>query len=169
MAEIKSDKKISALPAHPPYSLMVTTAIKEMKDRKGSSNKAILKYLKEHYKVGPQVGNRLNVALRKLVEQNKLFQVKGVGARGVFKVPKKEKSSTADKKPRGRPAGVKKLETKKKSTGCPAGSKNKPKESKSTEKPKDRPAAGNIKTKQDKKGVKPKGRPEGSKNKPKET
>ena len=164
MAEIKNVKK-SSPPAHPSYVVMITTAIKELKERKGSSNKAILKYVKEQYKVGPQLGSRLNAALRKLVEQDKLTRVKGMGARGVFEINKEDK--TVDKKPRGRPAGKKTLVTESKPQGRPAGIENKPKETNKTLKPKAKAADSKNEPKETKKTVKPKAKPADSKNKPK--
>merc|ERR1712212_1068978 len=106
-------KKKQAKPTHPPYSVMVIAAIKALKERTGSSKRNILKYIQANYKLGDQASIRLNIALRKLGKSGKLKQVKGVGARGSFKIPKPSKDGP--KKPRGRPkkAGAKKAAKKK--------------------------------------------------------
>merc|ERR1712002_460891 len=82
---------------------MVVAAIKALKQRKGSSKRAILKYIQANYKVGDQASLRLNIALRKLGKAGKLKLVKGVGARGSFRIPPKAPSG----KPRGRPKSKK--------------------------------------------------------------
>merc|ERR1711973_872185 len=96
-------KKKQAKPTHPPYSVMIVAAIKALKERSGSSKRNILKYIVANYKVGDQASIRLNIALRKLGKAGKLKQVKGVGARGSFRIPPKAPSG----KPRGRPKSKK--------------------------------------------------------------
>merc|ERR1712008_260993 len=78
------------------------------KERSGSSKRNILKHIQANNKVGDQASIRLNIALRKLGKSGKLKQVKGVGARGSFRIPAPSKDGP--KKPRGRPkkAGAKK-------------------------------------------------------------
>merc|ERR1712198_524959 len=127
-------KKKQAKPTHPPYGVMVVAAIKALKQRKGSSKRAILKYIQANYKVGDQASLRLNIALRKLGTAGKLKLVKGVGARGSFRIPSAPKGTC---KGRGRPKGAKnKAEGKAKKPakkagakkgGRPKGAKNKPK------------------------------------------
>ena len=41
--------------AHPPYINMIKEAIKELKDRKGASKQAILKFISSHFKLGDNV------------------------------------------------------------------------------------------------------------------
>ncbi|CAL4059886.1 unnamed protein product [Meganyctiphanes norvegica] len=101
----KVAKKKQAKPTHPPYAVMVIAAIKSLKERSGSSKRSILKYIVTNYKVGDQASIRLNIALRKLGKAGKLKQVKGVGARGSFRIPPPSKDGP--KKPRGRPKGKK--------------------------------------------------------------
>merc|ERR1711973_291562 len=96
-------KKKQAKPTHPPYSVMIIAAIKALKERGGSSKRSILKHIVANYKVGDQASIRLNIALRKLGKSGKLKQVKGVGARGSFRIPPKAPSG----KPRGRPKSKK--------------------------------------------------------------
>merc|ERR1712106_115701 len=107
-AKVAKPKKKQAKPSHPPYATMVVAAIKALKERSGSSKRNILKHIQANYKVGDQASIRLNIALRKLGKSGKLKQVKGVGARGSFRIPAPSKDGP--KKPRGRPkkAGAKK-------------------------------------------------------------
>merc|ERR1712121_478233 len=118
------EKKKQPKPTHPQYAVMIVAAIKALKERKGSSKRTILKYIQKNYKVGDQASNRLTIALRSLGKSGKLKQVKGVGARGSFKIPKKEKPAGPEK-PRGRPkgAGAKKKPAAKKAAKKPAAKK----------------------------------------------
>merc|ERR1711874_517066 len=102
-AKAKAPKKKQAKPTHPPYSVMIIAAIKALKERGGSSKRSILKHIVANYKVCDQASIRLNIALRKLGKSGKLKQVKGVGARGSFRIPPKVPSG----KPRGRPKSKK--------------------------------------------------------------
>merc|ERR1711962_578854 len=73
---------------------------KALKERKGSSKSAILKYILANYKVGDEkkASVRVKLALRKLGAGGKLLQVKGTGASGSFKLPKVEKVAKKPKK-----------------------------------------------------------------------
>lgn len=90
-------KKVSA---RPPTSEMVTAAIKELKDRKGSSFQAIKKYIVSTYKVdGEKVAPFIKRYLKTAVSAGAVVQTKGKGATGSFKL------STGDKvkpKPKGK-------------------------------------------------------------------
>lgn len=88
-AKAPAKKKVAA--EHPTFKSMVVTAITELKDRKGSSRQAILKYVKEHNKVGDNAKIFVNSALVKGVKDGELIQQKGTGASGSFKLPKVEK------------------------------------------------------------------------------
>ncbi|PFX30647.1 Histone H5 [Stylophora pistillata] len=105
-------KKAPKKPAeHPKYEEMIVTAIKELKERTGSSRQKITKYISEHYKVGDNVGVQVKLNLKRLVVAGKLIQAKGVGASGSFKVNKaaeakpkpKPKKKPAAKKPAAKP------------------------------------------------------------------
>merc|ERR1739842_109084 len=133
-------KKKQAKPTHPPYAVMVVAAIKALKERSGSSKRNILKHIQANYKVGDQASIRLNIALRKLGKSGKLKQVKGVGARGSFRIPAPSKDGP--KKPRGRP--------KTKKAGAKKAAK-KPAAKKAAKKPVAKAAAAGVK--------KPRGRP----------
>ncbi|XP_018347983.1 PREDICTED: late histone H1-like [Trachymyrmex septentrionalis] len=87
-------KKISS---RPPTSEMVTAAIKELKDRKGSSFQAIKKYIVSTYKVdGEKVAPFIKRYLKSAVTAGAVVQTKGKGATGSFKLstdkPKPTKS-----------------------------------------------------------------------------
>merc|ERR1711872_530394 len=132
-AKAKAPKKKQAKPTHPPYSVMIVAAIKALKERSGSSKRNILKYIVANYKVGDQATIRLNMALRKMGKAGKLKQVKGVGARGSFRIPPKAPSG----KPRGRPKSKKPKAAKK-----PAKKANKKSAAKkAAKKPAKKPAA----------------------------
>ena len=103
MADIETKKatkpKVAkAEPTHPKYSEMVASAITSLKERKGSSRQAILKYIIATYKLDEKVAAvHIKPALKRGVEKGLLKQVKGTGANGSFKVvpvkpePKKPK------------------------------------------------------------------------------
>lgn len=81
----QKDKKIVA---RPPTSEMVTAAIKELKDRKGSSFQAIKKYIVSAYKVdGEKVAPFIKRYLKTAVSSGSVVQTKGKGATGSFKLP----------------------------------------------------------------------------------
>lgn len=77
-------KKVSA---RPPTSEMVTAAISELKDRKGSSFQAIKKYVVSTYKVdGEKVAPFIKRYLKTAVSAGAVVQTKGKGATGSFKL-----------------------------------------------------------------------------------
>merc|ERR1712179_692944 len=52
--------------AHPPYAVMITSAIKKLADKKGSSRQAILKYIVANNKVdAAKAAVRVRLALKK--------------------------------------------------------------------------------------------------------
>lgn len=137
-------KKAAKKPAeHPKYEEMINAAIKELKERSGSSRQKIVKYIQEHYKVGDNVGVQVKLNLKRLVASGKLIQAKGVGASGSFKVNKaaevkpkpKPKKKPAAKKPAAKP---KKKPAAKKPAAKKAAAKKKPAAKKKTAK---KPAA----------------------------
>ncbi|KYN08949.1 PREDICTED: histone H1B-like [Trachymyrmex cornetzi] len=82
---------------HPPTSEMVTSAIKELKDRKGSSVQAIKKYIASTYKVdGEKFAPFIKRYLRAAVTSGAVVQTKGKGASGSFKL------STTKPSPKGK-------------------------------------------------------------------
>lgn len=52
---VNTSAKSKVALAHPVYNDMIKKAISEIKDRKGSSKAAILKYIIQNYKVGDNV------------------------------------------------------------------------------------------------------------------
>merc|ERR1712158_274071 len=107
MAEEKAPKvtKAAKPAAHPPYANMIVAAIKALKDKKGSSRQAILKYVVANNKVADadKAAVRVKLALRKLVAAKKVVPAAAAGKKGAgsFKLPAKE---PAAKKPTAKKA-----------------------------------------------------------------
>lgn len=93
-------KKTTA--AHPSTSIMVTSAIKGLNEKKGSSLPAIKKYLAANYKVDPaKLAPFIRKFLKASVASGAVVQTKGTGASGHFKlaaVENKPKKVAAKKK-----------------------------------------------------------------------
>ena len=105
--------KVAKKPAeHPKYAEMVYAAAVALKDRKGSSRQAIVKYVKANYKVADNASLHVKNSLKKCVTAGTLLQASGTGASGRFKaVAKKEKKPK--KKPAKKPAAKKVKKAKK--------------------------------------------------------
>ncbi|KOB67773.1 Histone H1 [Operophtera brumata] len=81
---------------------MVKSAIKMLKERSGSSLKAIKKYIAAEYKVDSEkLAPFIRKYLKSAVESGALIQTKGTGASGSFKLESKSAKSAAGKKPSG--------------------------------------------------------------------
>merc|ERR1712203_1353648 len=84
-------KKAAKPAAHPPYANMIVAAIKALKDKKGSSRQAILKYVVANNKVADadKAAVRVKLALRKLVAAKKVVPAAAAGKKGAgsFKLP----------------------------------------------------------------------------------
>ncbi|XP_031839374.2 uncharacterized protein LOC116429949 [Nomia melanderi] len=94
----KSAKASKSKSSHPPTSEMVSTAIKELKDRKGSSLQAIKKYIASTYKVdGEKLAPFIKRYLKSAVTSGAVVQTKGKGASGSFKLPVAKGSETKSK------------------------------------------------------------------------
>ncbi|KAK6751988.1 hypothetical protein RB195_003420 [Necator americanus] len=96
----KGEKKPKIAPSHPVYSAMIKAAIKELKDRKGASKQAILKFITQKYKLGDnekQISARLRMALKKGVIAGSLKQASGTGAAGRFRLPDKAEAPATPK------------------------------------------------------------------------
>lgn len=131
----KKAKKAASPPAHPTYEVMIKAAIVSQKERNGSSRQAIIKYIKQNYKVGNNVDTMVRTQLPRLVKKKALLQVKGKGASGSFKVAKptvEEKKKSAAKKKAKKPAA-------KKAAKKPAEKKKAPKAKKAASKKKPSP------------------------------
>merc|ERR1712212_1187702 len=97
-AKIEKAKMLAKKSEHPSSAVMVTAAVKTLDDKKGSSLPAIKKYIAANYRVDVvKLSLYIRKAIKKLVADQKLIQVKGS-----YKAAKEEKA----KKP-------KKAETKK--------------------------------------------------------
>ncbi|CAH8432949.1 unnamed protein product [Heterobilharzia americana] len=88
----KTAKSKKAPSAHPPYGDMIKAALKELKERGGSSRQAIAKYIKANYQVDDRVESHLRRALVTGVKSGKLVHTKGIGASGSFKLADKTAS-----------------------------------------------------------------------------
>ncbi|KAE9545225.1 hypothetical protein AGLY_000768 [Aphis glycines] len=128
---------------HPTTSVMVTSAIKELKEKKGSSLPAIKKYLAANYKVDPaKLAPFIRKFLKAAVANGTVLQTKGTGASGHFKLP------VAEVKPKKKTAVVKKKKPVVKKVKAPGAIKRK-----STSAKKVKPAAGEPAAKKVKKAV----------------
>ncbi|KAE9419100.1 hypothetical protein Angca_002270 [Angiostrongylus cantonensis] len=99
----KGEKKARTAPTHPVYGTMIKSAIKELKDRKGASKQAILKFIVQKYKVGDnekQINARLRLALKRGVQSGLLTQASGTGAAGRFRLAEKSSHEATTKVPR---------------------------------------------------------------------
>ena len=87
-------KKPAAAPTHPTYATMISSAIKTLKERGGSSRQAILKHVVANYKIADPAKAQvyIKLAIRKMLADEKLIQVKGS-----FKLPKEEKAAKPKK------------------------------------------------------------------------
>merc|ERR1712210_137351 len=158
-AKAKKASKPKAPAVHPTYIQMASAAIAALKERKGSSRQAVLKYIMANYKLGNDqkpVNSRLKIALRNGTEKGVLSNVgKSTGASGSFKLgekaaakPKAKKSpKKAAKKPAAKkPAAAAKKTPAKKAAKKPAAKKSpkkatKPAAKKSPKKATKKPAA----------------------------
>jgi len=132
---VKAKKAAPKKPAeHPKYEEMIVAAISALKERKGSSRQAIVKYIRANYKVGDNCDVHAKMSLKRLTASGKLTQVKGVGASGSFKINKaaiEKKKPVAKKKTAKKPAAKK--PAKKKAAKKPAAKK--PAKKKAAKKP----------------------------------
>lgn len=92
---------------HPKYVEMIAAAIGSLKERKGSSRQAILKYIQANYKVGDGASTHVKLALKRGVASAALKQVKGAGASGSFKLPDKVKAAPKKKAVAKKPSAKK--------------------------------------------------------------
>ncbi|KAL7288874.1 hypothetical protein TKK_0016844 [Trichogramma kaykai] len=105
-------KKPALKADHPPTAQMVNAAIRNLKDKKGSSLQAIKKYIAANYKVDVEKQSTfIRKYLKSAVEKKVLVQTKGSGAAGSFKLA--EKSSKVEKVVKKKPATKKPASPKK--------------------------------------------------------
>ena len=98
----------SPAPSHPTYNKMISEAIIQLKERKGSSKKAIQKYIFSKYHVEENSRNNalINRVLRGMLEKKEIVHAVGqktTGASGRFRVPGKESGEKARKSSPSKP------------------------------------------------------------------
>ncbi len=153
-----SKAKSKAAPSHPKTSDMVNAAIKNLKERGGSSLQAIKKYIAATYKVDVEkLAPFIRKYLKSGVSSGALLQTKGKGASGSFKLSggKAEKKAVSSK-PK---TGVKKAKKPKSPKSKPAASKpakKKPKQASKAKKAKSPKKEKKAKTPKKPKSPKPK-------------
>ncbi|VDK82316.1 unnamed protein product [Litomosoides sigmodontis] len=136
---------------HPSYSQMINEAIAALKDRKGSSRVAILKYISHRYQLsdnGKRVHSQLRLAIKRGIASGKLMLAKGAGVNGSFRLgnnvgnnvkkgsSRKQKPSKREKKTKTSSASPKKPRMKETKTA-----KNSPKRRLKANKPKPKKAS----------------------------
>jgi hypothetical protein len=147
-------KKAKSAPSHPRTSEMVNNAIKNLKERGGSSLQAIKKYISQNYKVDAEkLAPFIKKYLRSAVASGSLVQTKGKGASGSFKLSasslkdkpegasatKAKRSASKEKKPAKKAAAKRPKKTgekKKTAAAKPKKSPSKVKKAKTPKKPK---------------------------------
>lgn len=93
-----TSKKPRVKPAHPRTSEMVHAAIKNLKERGGSSLQAIKKYISANYKVdADKLAPFIKKYLKTAVTSGALVQTKGKGASGSFKLSSADKGGETKK------------------------------------------------------------------------
>merc|ERR1719315_253792 len=81
--KVKVATSTKAKTGNPSYVKMVSTAISELKERRGSSRQAILKYMLAKYKVDVAVAQpRLNKTLKKMIELGEVVAGAKAGTSG---------------------------------------------------------------------------------------
>lgn len=87
-----SNQADDPLKNHPTYAKMITTAVSSLNERKGSSLKAITKYMESTYDIDHDLCMRYTKkAIRSEVDSGQLIQSTGKGLNGSFKIGKKVK------------------------------------------------------------------------------
>merc|ERR1712153_170905 len=136
--KVAKAKKPAKKAEHPPSAVMVLAAVVALKESKGSSLAAIKKYIAANNKVDiVKISPFIRKAVKKLVVDKKIAQVKGVGASGRFKANKVEKPKVKKvKKPKKKVAKKAKKPAAKKSPKKAAKKAKTPKKVKKAKPPK---------------------------------
>jgi len=124
-ASKKAVKSARPKASHPPTAVMVTNAIKNLKERGGSSLQAIKKYISSTYKVDAEkLAPFIKKFIKASVVSGSLVQTKGKGASGSFKLSSgatsKAPSSPSVTKVARRPAAKKPSKPRARSVEKPA-------------------------------------------------
>ena len=124
--------------AHPKYSVMIVEAIKALKSRKGTSRQQIASYIKANFKVG-ESSTPIKLALKRLVADGTVTQVKGTGFNGSFKLvapaAKPKAKKPAAKKPAAKKTAAKKTPKKVAKKPAKKSAAKKPSSAKKAKKP----------------------------------
>lgn len=114
--KVSAPKKPRNTPAHPTYFEMIDEAITTLKERNGSSQYAIQKFIEENHKhLPPNFRKLLLFNLKKLVASDRLVKVKGS-----YKLPSTRSSAPkADSKPKLKDAAQPKPKPKPKAAAQP--------------------------------------------------
>merc|ERR1711997_448483 len=127
-AKSSKAKMLAKKAEHPSSAVMVTAAVKTLDDKKGSSLPAIKKYIAANYRVDVvKLSLYIRKAIKKLIADKKLIQVKGS-----YKAAKEEKPKKV-KKPEAKKSKAKK--SKKAEMKTAAQKAGTPKKGKSAKKP----------------------------------
>ncbi|KAJ8682789.1 hypothetical protein QAD02_018581 [Eretmocerus hayati] len=96
----KVKKQPSNSNTRPTTSEMILEAVEKLADRKGSSLSAIKKYINANHQVDVEKqANLIKKYLKNAVVEKTLVQVKGIGAGGSFRLPRKNEVQGKPKKP----------------------------------------------------------------------
>lgn len=148
-------KKPKTTPSHPPVASMVNAAIKNLKERGGSSSQAIKKYIAANNKCDVEkLTPFIKRYLKSAVAKGLLVQTKGKGASGSFKL--KEKTAAKTAKPKKATASKKKAASGEKKPKTPKKKKTTTKKAAGEKKPKTPKKTAAKKPKAAKKATKPK-------------
>merc|ERR1712108_123112 len=122
---------------HPSSAVMVTAAVKTLDDKKGSSLPAIKKYIAANYRVDVvKLSLYIRKAIKKLVVDKKLIQVKGSYKTAKEEKPKKVKKPEAKKSNAKKPKKTATKKSPKKNAAKTAAQKaGTPKKAKTAKKP----------------------------------
>ena len=113
----KTSSEKPAAKGIPTYIVMVTEAIKNLKDRKGSSRMAIEKYISANYPVSDNFAVHMKAAMKKGIEKEIIIIVKGKGLNGMFKLAKVEPAKKPATQPKATGIAAKKAAIKRAQKG----------------------------------------------------
>ncbi|KAM3722712.1 Histone H1.4 [Dirofilaria immitis] len=149
--EVRSKRPgAKTMKTHPSYSQMIKEAITALKDRKGSSRVAILKYISSRYQLGDngkRIHSQLRLAIKKGIASGKFTLAKGAGVNGSFRLGANVSTKTNEKSHERKKTTSKKI---KKSGKAASDSPKKPRMKKTTtakKSPKQKPKADKPKPK----------------------
>merc|ERR1712079_200921 len=136
---------------HGTYASMIAAAITALKDKKGSSRQAIVKYIMANNNLGgadaKAVNSRTKVALKNGLKAGVLKNAKGTGVTGSFKLVKVEKPKKPAAKKAKSPKKAAKKTAAKKPAKSPKKAAAKPKAAKKAAKPAKKATAKKAKAK----------------------